>query len=188
MIIIIIGPPGVGKGTQAKLIKNELKLIHLSTGDLLRKEIENQTKIGFEAKFYIDRGEFIPDQTILDIIEKRINQNDCSPGYILDGFPRTLPQAIGLDKILKKIKQTLNITISLTADDKTLEKRLVKRGAKDNRSDDMPSIIKKRQKIYWKQTSPLLKYYKSKGILKEINGLEEIDNVKMNIINSLHSI
>ena len=185
MNILIIGPPGVGKGTQAKLITNELGIIHLSTGEILRKEIENQSKVGVEAKFYIDKGEFIPDITILKIIRRRIACSDCLNGYILDGFPRTLPQAVGLDKIMKKLKHNLDISISLVADEKVLKKRLIERSLKYNRSDDMPAIIKKRQQIYWKQTAPLLKFYKSKGILKEINGLGGIHKITANILDLL---
>jgi len=185
MNILIIGPPGVGKGTQAKLIKKKLKLIHLSTGEILRKEINNNTKIGFKAKHYIDKGEFIPDKTILKIIERRISEPDCIKGYILDGFPRTVAQAIGLDKIINNINQKLNIAISIIADEKILEKRLLKRSLQDNRSDDMPEIIKKRQKIYWKQTAPLLKFYEKKGILREINGLGKINDITNNILNLL---
>ena len=185
MNILIIGPPGVGKGTQAKLIKNKLKLIHISTGELLRAEIAKQTKIGIKAKYFIDKGEFIPDKTILKIIETKFNQINYSRGYILDGFPRTLPQAIGLDRILIKLKQKLNFAISLTAKDKILEERLLKRSKKDNRSDDMPSIIKKRQKIYWNQTAPILKFYKTKGILKNIDGLGKINDITKRILKIL---
>ncbi len=185
MNILIIGPPGVGKGTQAKLIKNKLKLIHISTGELLRAEIAKQTKIGIKAKYFIDKGEFVPDKTVLKIIETKFNQINYSRGYILDGFPRTLNQAIGLDKILIKIKQTLNVAISLIADDKILEERLLKRSEEDNRSDDLPSIIKKRQKIYWNQTAPILKYYEKKSILKKVNGLGKIDDITKRILDTL---
>tara|TARA_B100001250_G_scaffold361530_1_gene339643 strand:+ start:263 stop:823 length:561 start_codon:yes stop_codon:yes gene_type:complete len=185
MNILIIGPPGVGKGTQAKLIKNKLKLIHISTGELLRAEIAKQTKIGIKAKYFIDKGEFVPDKTVLKIIETKFNQINYSRGYILDGFPRTLHQAIGLDRILITLKQKLNFAISLIAKDKILEERLLKRSKKDNRSDDMPSIIKKRQKIYWNQTAPILKFYKNMGILKEINGLGKIDDITRRILDTL---
>jgi len=187
MNILIIGPPGVGKGTQAKLIKNELGLIHLSTGELLRKEIKAKSKVGIISKRFIDKGEFIPDDIMLEILDKKITEPDCLKGYLFDGFPRTIPQAKGLGTILDKYQCYIDIAISLTANVNELKIRLLKRSDQDNRSDDLPSIIDKRQKIYWIQTAPILKYYKSKNLLKEVDGLGSIKQVNKRILNIINS-
>ena len=185
MKLLIMGPPGVGKGTQASRIKSKLNIAHLSTGDILRSEIEKETDTGVQAKLNMDAGKLVPDQVLLDIIQDRIKNPDCDGGYLLDGFPRTLPQAVGLEKIMESIKHTLDMVISLTADENELVERLIKRGEESGRSDDTPEVIRNRQKIYWEQTAPLLDFYKNKGILKDVDGLGEISEITERILTVL---
>jgi len=185
MKLLIMGPPGVGKGTQANRIKSKLNIAHLSTGDILRAEIEKRTVTGVQAKLYMDAGKLVPDQVLLDIIQNRIKNPDCDGGYLLDGFPRTLPQAVGLEKIMKSTKHALECAISLTADKDELLDRLIKRGEESGRSDDTPDVIRNRQKIYWEQTAPLLDFYHDKGILKEVDGLGEIPEITKRILDVL---
>ena len=173
-----MGPPGVGKGTQAKILKEELGIIHLSTGEILRREIAIKSDIGEIAKEFIDQGKLVPDNFLLDIVRERIKKPDCFSGYLLDGFPRTIPQAIGLNTINKAHRNHLDAAINLTADEDELIKRILIRKKQDpNRSDDSLLIIKKRQQVYWKQTSPLIDFYTKMGILKNVNGLGEIEKV-----------
>ena len=185
MKLLIMGPPGVGKGTQASRIKSKLNIAHLSTGDILRTEIEKKTNIGVQAKLYMDAGKLVPDQVLLDIIQDSIKNPDCDAGYLLDGFPRTLPQAVGLEKIMQSTKHTLDMVISLTADENELVERLIKRGEESGRSDDTPEVIRDRQKIYWEQTAPLVDFYKNKGILKNVDGLGEISEITERILTVL---
>ena len=182
MKLLIMGPPGVGKGTQASHIKSKLNIAHLSTGDILRTEIKKKTDTGVQAKLYMDAGKLVSDQVLLDIIQDRIKNPDCDGGYLLDGFPRTLPQAVGLEKIMESINHTLDRVISLTADEDELVERLIKRGAESGRSDDTPDVIRNRQKIYWEQTAPLLDFYQKKGILKDVDGLGEISEITERIL------
>ena len=185
MRLILLGPPGVGKGTQAKQLKEYFNIIHLSTGDILRVEIESQSSIGKEAQTFMDAGKLVPDNILLKMMEYRLGRKDCSPGYLLDGFPRTIPQAEGLDQILKLISHQLNAVISITADEDELVNRLVLRGLDSGRSDDTPEVIQRRQTIYWEQTAPLLKYYKKRGLVKDVNGIGAISEITEQIINAL---
>ena len=185
MRLILLGPPGVGKGTQAKRLKEYFNIIHLSTGDILRGEIESDSAIGREAQSFMDAGKLVPDNILLKIMEHRLARKDCSPGYLLDGFPRTIPQAKGLDYILKVIHHQLNAVISLTADEKELINRLVLRGVNSGRSDDTPEVIQRRQTIYWEQTAPLLEYYKKKDLVKDVNGIGTIPEITEQIIQVL---
>ena len=185
MKLLIMGPPGVGKGTQAKIIKDELGIAHISTGELLRDEIAEKTDIGSVAKKYIDQGKLVPDEYLFEIVRERLNKPDCTNGYILDGFPRTLNQATGLEIIMDEYEQILNKAISLYADEDDLVERLVKRGEDSGRSDDTSIIIRNRQKIYWQQTAPLLDFYNERKLLNNINGLGEIEEITNRILNAL---
>lgn len=180
-----MGPPGVGKGTQADRIKVHFDILHLSTGDILREETSQETKLGIEAKKFMDRGELVPDHLLLEMMEHRLQQEDCNNGYLLDGFPRTIPQADGLDLIIKKIGAKLDAVVSLTADQEELVNRLVLRGKESGRSDDTPDVIRQRQIVYWNQTAPLLDYYRNKGLLLEVDGMGEIDEITKRIIRAL---
>ncbi|MBL7014020.1 MAG: adenylate kinase [Candidatus Marinimicrobia bacterium] len=185
MRILFMGPPGVGKGTQAARIENHFSIIHLSTGEILREEMKAETSIGKQAKDFCDSGQLVPDPILLDIIEHRLFHDDCKNGFLLDGFPRTLPQATGLDTILKDINQELDCAISLVADEGELVSRLVQRGKELGRSDDSEEIIQHRQKIYWDQTAPLLDFYRNKGLLKEVDGIGDISEITNRILKVL---
>ena len=177
-----MGPPGVGKGTQANIIKDKYDIPHLSTGEILRKEIRQESKIGVIAKKYIDDGLLVPDKILIKIIEKYISDDNCSNGYILDGFPRNLQQVENLNELLIKLNHTIDIAIHLKADENELIKRLIKRSKDSGRSDDKIEIISKRQKVYWQQTAPIIQYYKRAGILIEVNGIGTIAEITESII------
>ena len=180
MRLIFLGPPGVGKGTQAKRICEHYNIIHLSTGDILRSKITAKTEIGEKAKAFIDAGELVPDDVLLGIMNNRLKKDDLQSGYLLDGFPRTIPQADGLNKIIDDLSHSLNCALSLTADADELVQRLINRG-----SDDSLDIIRQRQNIYWKQTAPLLDFYHKKNLLKEVDGIGEIPEITDRILEVL---
>ena len=177
-----MGPPGVGKGTQASILKGHFNVPHLSTGEILRKEIALNTSVGKISKKYIDRGLFVPDDILIEIIEERLKNPDSQQGYILDGYPRNLQQVDDLNELLKKLNQNINVAISITAGKKELINRLVKRKKDSGRSDDNVGIISKRQDIYWNQTAPIIGHYKKVNLLKEVNGLGSIEEVTQRII------
>ena len=185
MRIILMGPPGVGKGTQAKNIVDKFDIIHLSTGDILRSEVGGNTNLGRKAKQFMDAGQLVPDELLLNMMENRLQQKDCKKGYLLDGFPRTIPQADGLESILNKINQKIDYTISLTADETELVNRLVLRGKESGRSDDTEDVIRERQQVYWKLTSPLLDFYRERKLLKEVDGLGTISEITNRILKVL---
>ena len=184
--LIIMGPPGVGKGTQANILKEQFNIPHLSTGQILRDEIKDNSKIGEIAKNYINKGLLVPDEYLIEIIKNHIIEPECNNGYILDGFPRTLIQADDFNQLLKKINQRIDLVISLTANEDELVSRLIKRSKDSNRSDDLAEIITKRQKIYWKQTAPIIDYYKKLDLLKEINGIGTISEISERIFKGIN--
>ena len=182
MNLIFLGPPGVGKGTQAKLLCEKYSILHLSTGDLLRSEIIEKTEIGNLAKSFIDKGELVTDNVLLKMMNNRLKKDDAQNGYLLDGFPRTIPQAHGLELIIKQIRHKIDSVISLIADEDELINRLVNRGLKSGRSDDSIEIIRNRQQIYWNQTSPLLNYYEDMNLLINVDGIGKISDINNEIV------
>ena len=169
-----MGPPGAGKGTQAKILSDQYNLVHLSTGDILRNEIDNQTTIGLDAKNYMDQGLLVPDEVLLSMMENTLT-NLKESGIILDGFPRTIPQAEGLDAIFKKLDLNIDMVINISVDKEILINRLIKRAEDSGRSDDTKEVIVNRQNVYLELTAPLLEFYKNEVIHVDGDGtIEEV--------------
>lgn len=212
MRLLIMGAPGAGKGTQAALIKDEYNIAHISTGDMFRAAIKNQTPTGIEAKGYIDKGQLVPDSTTIKLVRERLLQEDCKNGFLLDGFPRNTSQAIALDEMLKEVGIKLDAVVNVVVDDSFLIERItgrrtclacgasyhitakkpLKEGICDvcgaeliQRKDDCEETIKSRLDVYHNQTAPVLEYFGKQGIVKNISGVGEISEIFANIKNAL---
>ncbi|MBP5276007.1 MAG: adenylate kinase [Lachnospiraceae bacterium] len=212
MKIIMLGAPGAGKGTQAKKIAEKYGLPHVSTGDIFRANIKNGTPLGIEAKKYMDEGKLVPDELTVKILLDRVAQDDCKNGYILDGFPRTIPQAEVLDKALTELNDKIDYAIDVEVPDENIINRMggrraclacgatyhvvfnapKKEGICDAcgkelvlRDDDAPETVKKRLDVYHEQTQPLIDFYNKKGILKEVDGTKEMNDVFNAIVSIL---
>ena len=181
--IILFGPPGAGKGTQSEKLIQKYGLVHISTGDLLRSEKANKTELGLLAKKYIDEGHLVPDEVVIGMIRNKLSGNLSVPGYIFDGFPRTVVQARELDKLMVEIGTGITIMVSLEVDENELIKRLVKRGETSGRSDDNEETVHKRLVVYNKETSPVAKHYNQQEKLSIVNGLGTIDEIFDRICN-----
>ena len=173
MRIIFIGPPGAGKGTQAERLVTTYGMAHLSTGDMLRAARDARTEVGLKADQYMSAGELVPDDIIVAIIAERLQQGDCSKGYLLDGFPRTIAQAEALDTMLTERATPLDLVLELQVPEEELFRRLAGRG----RADDSPEVIRQRLVAYREQTEPLLQYYSRRDLLQSIDGLGTIDEI-----------
>lgn len=207
--IVLLGPPGVGKGTQAKVLAEQTGLAHISSGDLFRENIKNDTELGKLAKSYMNRGELVPDDVTIAMIRDRFTRSDCQRGAILDGFPRTPVQADALAELLKEFNAQVDVVPLITATDEVLVERLSgrwtcrasghifharfnppqKEGVCDldgselyQRDDDKVETVKRRIQVYQQQTAPLIAYYRSKGNLVEINGAQEINQVTADLV------
>ena len=204
MKIIMLGAPGAGKGTQAAKIAAKYQIPHISTGDIFRANIKNNTELGKKAKTYMDQGALVPDELTCDLVVDRIQQEDCKNGFVLDGFPRTIPQAEALDAALKNLNQTMDYAIDVDVPDDNIVNRMGGRRACVNcgatyhiefnptkvegkcdacgndliiRDDDKPETVLKRLTTYHEQTQPLIDYYSKQGILKSVDGTQPMDNV-----------
>jgi adenylate kinase len=214
MRLILLGPPGGGKGTQAKLIGERLSITHISTGDLLRQAVADRTELGRTAKEFMDRGELVPDQLVIGMIEERVRNADCGRGFLFDGFPRNVPQAEALREMLKRQSMSLQHVVSLDVPQEELVKRLTGRrtcrqcgsmchvvfdppreegvcnrcgGELYQRDDDREETIRARLRVYQNQTKPLLDYYRSRGLLREVDGVGDTQEVFERIMNHLGS-
>ena len=212
MKIIMLGAPGAGKGTQAKQIADKYKIPHISTGDIFRANIKNNTELGQKAKQYMDQGLLVPDELTCDLVMDRIKQDDCKNGFILDGFPRTIPQAEALDAALDKINEKMDYAINVDVPDENIVNRMGGRrcclncgatyhvvtiptkveGICDRcgspvvlRDDDKPETVQKRLTVYHDQTQPLIDYYEKAGILKNVDGTVDMKDVFQAIVNIL---
>ena len=204
MKIIMLGAPGAGKGTQAKMLADKYKIPHVSTGDVFRANIKNGTELGTKAKVYMDQGMLVPDELTCDLVVDRIKQDDCKDGYILDGFPRTIPQAECLDKALDALNDKIDFAVNVEVPDENIIRRMSGRRAclscgrtyhivynppKEEgicdeckkelvlRDDDKPETVEKRLKVYHEQTQPLIDYYRNKGVLAEVDGTRDMQEV-----------
>jgi adenylate kinase len=184
--LVLFGPPGSGKGTQSEKIVQKFGLVHLSTGNLLRHEIESKTPLGLEAKNFIDKGQLVPDEVVIGMIDTCLEQNSLAKGFLFDGFPRTKAQAEALDKLLALRKTAIHKVIALEVLEEELITRLKKRGQTSGRTDDQDeSVIRKRFAVYNLETAPVAEYYNAQGkleVIKGIGSIEEIFNTIGNII------
>ncbi|MCD6492744.1 MAG: adenylate kinase [Archaeoglobaceae archaeon] len=204
MNLILLGGPGAGKGTQAKLIVEKYKIPQISTGDMLREAVKQGTELGKKAKEYMDKGELVPDEIVIGIVKERLKQSDCDRGFILDGFPRTIAQAEALDKILDEIGKKIDAVINIQVPEEEIVKRIVNRRTCKNcgaiyhliysppkepnkcdkcggelyqRDDDKEETVRERLRVYREQTEPLIEYYQKKGILYNVDGTKDINGV-----------
>jgi adenylate kinase len=176
--IVLFGPPGAGKGTQAEFLINSFGLLHLSTGDLLRSELAAGTKLGVEAKTYMDKGELVPDAVVIGMIEHKLIANPDAKGIIFDGFPRTVDQAKALDELLEKNNTPISAMLGLEVEKQELIDRLLSRGKVSGRADDQDqSVIENRINVYNDKTAPLIDYYSKQGKYYGINGMGTIDEI-----------
>ena len=174
-LVIFLGPPGAGKGTQAVTIAKEKNLAHISTGDMLREHVSNKTELGKIAKTLLDEGKLVPDSLVIEMLQERLNSNDCVNGAILDGFPRTIAQAESLDKISEEFK--ISKVIVFEADRDELIKRILNRGETSGRSDDTEESVSVRLEVYENDTAPLIEYYEQKNLVSKINAVGEVESI-----------
>jgi adenylate kinase len=186
--LILFGPPGSGKGTQSEKLIEKYQLVHLSTGDLLRNEIANRTDLGMKAKAIMDKGELVSDEIVIGMIDNKIHANQKSRGFIFDGFPRTVPQAEALDRLLEKSGLSISLMVTLDVDKDELVQRLLKRGEQTGRTDDNLQTIENRINVYMKQTSPVIDYYRAKGKYHPVHGIGGIGEIFDLIVREIESI
>ncbi len=181
--LVLFGPPGAGKGTQSQKLIEKCGLIHLSTGDILRGEIAQGTTLGLEAKKLMDDGKLVPDEVVIGMISNKLDANPDAPGFIFDGFPRTVAQAEALDTLLEGKNTAISSMVALVVDDEELEKRLLERGKTSGRPDDAnPEIIRKRIHEYNSKTTPVAEFYKQQNKYTSINGIGPIDQIFADIV------
>lgn len=184
MNIILFGPPGAGKGTQAKLLQDKYSIPHLSTGDIFRTAIKNETPLGVKVKAILDSGQLVPDETVVDLVAAELRNSKYNKGFILDGFPRTVPQAEAFDKIAENQQKAIDAFVVLTVPEDELISRILSRG--QGRADDTEENIKTRLRIYHQETETVQNHYASKDVVKEIDGIGTIDEIFERITSSLN--
>ena len=182
---LLIGPPGAGKGTQAALLANAYSIPAISTGDIFRANVKNETELGLIVKSIMDRGEYVPDSLTNELIRDRLSQADAEAGFLLDGYPRTNDQVNELDDILVSQHRILDAVILLVADTDELVRRLLKRAQEQDRADDTEGVIRHRQNVYLEQTQPLIEIYSARDLVVEIDGLGQVGEVTERILNAL---
>lgn len=182
MRLILFGPPGAGKGTQATALSERYDIPHISTGDIFRTNVGNETKLGLQAKEYMDRGDLVPDEVVIAMVDDRLAQDDASDGFLLDGFPRTLAQVEALDAIVAEHGHELNAVIRLLVDDDELMSRLLERAEQQGRADDTREVIANRIETYKGETEPAVTRYREHGILHDVDGEGDVDDVRERVL------
>ncbi|MET0999651.1 MAG: adenylate kinase [Marmoricola sp.] len=188
MRIILMGPPGAGKGTQASVVAEHFGIPAISTGDIFRANVSKGTDLGRKAKEYMDAGEYVPDEVTNLMVRNRIDEPDAEPGFLLDGYPRTLAQVEELDGMIKHTGHVLDAVVVLTVDSEELVQRLLQRAETDGRSDDTEDVIRRRQELFIEQTEPLIEVYRERGLLIEVDGMGEVDEVTQRIFKALQDV
>jgi adenylate kinase len=188
MRLILMGPPGAGKGTQAKVVAEHFGVPAISTGDIFRFNVSEGTELGVKAKQYMDSGEYVPDEITNLMVRNRIDESDAEPGFLLDGYPRTLAQVEELDGMIKFTGHELDAVVVLTVDNEELVQRLMSRAETDGRSDDTEDVIRRRQEVYAEQTEPLIGVYRDRNLLIEVDGMGEVDDVTKRIFDALDDV
>jgi len=183
MRIILFGPPGAGKGTRAKLLEESLKVPQLSTGDMFRNAIKNQTPLGVKVKTILDSGKLVSDEVVVEMVQETIAKSEYANGYILDGFPRTVAQAEAFDALLADRGEQVDAFVAMEVPEEELVSRLVNRG--QGREDDSPDKIKVRLKVYEQETAPVMEHYRKKGMYKSVNGLGTVDEIQQRLIEAI---
>jgi adenylate kinase len=183
-----MGPPGAGKGTQAKVVAEKFGVPAISTGDIFRRNVSRGTPLGLEAKKYMDAGEYVPDEVTNLMVRHRIDEPDAERGFLLDGYPRTLAQVEELDGMIAFTGHQLDAVVVLTVDGEAIVSRLLKRAETEGRADDTEEVIRRRLEVYAEQTAPLLDVYRRRGLLLEVDGLGEVDEVTSRIMDALASV
>ncbi|HET7533082.1 MAG TPA: adenylate kinase [Nocardioidaceae bacterium] len=188
MRLILMGPPGAGKGTQAKVVSGRLGIPAVSTGDIFRANVSEGTPLGVEAKRYMDAGDYVPDEVTNGMVRDRLAQADATGGFLLDGYPRTVAQVEELDSMLADAGTSLDAVVVLTVDDEELIQRLLHRAETEGRTDDTEDVIRHRQEVYNQQTAPLLAVYADRGMLVEVDGMGAVDEVSERIFSALEKV
>jgi len=183
--LLLIGPPGAGKGTQAHALSDALGVPAISTGDIFRDNVRNETELGRQAKAYMDAGDNVPDSLTNDLVRDRLGQDDCAGGFLLDGYPRTTDQVRALDEFLAAQGASMDAVIELVADPDVVVERLRKRALDQGRADDDESVVRHRLTVYREQTAPLIDVYAQRGLLSQVDGIGEIDDVTGRIRSAL---
>lgn len=186
--LLIVGPPGAGKGTQSALLAEALDIPAISTGDIFRTNVKNETELGKKAKAYMDAGEYVPDSLTNDLVRDRLAHEDAQGGFLLDGYPRTDAQVEELDTILSQLDQKLDGVVELVADQDELVRRLLQRAIEQGRADDTEEVIRKRLEVYAAETAPLIELYSARGLLVQVDGLGEIKDVSSRITQAISKL
>jgi adenylate kinase len=186
MRIVLLGPPGSGKGTQATMLVEQLELPHISTGALLRNAANRGTELGLQAKAITDKGELVPDDIMSDMIEERLSRDDVAKGFILDGYPRNVAQAKSLDVMLERLNMPADDAIHIDIDPETVIKRIAKRAKEEGRSDDAVETVKNRMRVYAEQTAPVADYYEERGLLTRVLGNGAKEEILQRILSVLN--